>query len=996
MSFYTALTGLNAASEQLSVTSNNIANVGTNGFKRSTVSFGDIYASSPLQPAGSVVGQGIALKKVSQDFSQGNVSISSNALDMAINGDGFFPIKSSDGLQNLYTRDGSFTLNNQYNVVNAAGQKLMAASVDSSGNADVSSMNPLQIPNQTTGEAQQTSKIGLAVNFPADALVINTPFNKNNPNTYNESTALTVYDQGGNSYLATVYYQKTQNASQTTPTNTWQTYVYVGDQQVDPALMQATDANGQALYMNQYGQMKPASDVSGLVGGNVTTAEFHLSQQTNVQTSSPATAVGVSTTQTGLLTARSGGLDLSQYTPAQLTNLFQVSIDGSSPIGVDLTSLQGAGVVTGATIANALTNQLNQKFGSDNYWNFSKGGGQFALEVGSEKNAQTLNIDLGTKIDGVTASGNMTNDQINDLLNQKIAAQLATAPNVNSGNAQALDLTTINSYNTSIATYNTTHATNPLTAIPVPVVGTTSLASLNTAITANNAIITTNNLTSTTQTPLFSPLGVNITAKYSPVNLGFTFTQTNSDPSATPLDLGIEGVSNSTGTYLPSANSTFGLNNTFSTIDPLTGTYVQTDIVAPNGGSILDSSDQRTGITASFDETSQTFSISSGTTGDTSSIKINTTLLAQTLLGLNESEVATSTVASRGLTSTPATTTGSALSINVNNNFSVNPGMDQQFLVTVDNVSGTVTMPAASNYTLASFVNELQSRINLLKNAAGQSVSGVKVNYDPKSNSFSFTTGTATSNSFIQVTGSSTWGLSGTQAGRGTTSTWIKPQQFTETVNGNNVPMYIDGTGAETTSANGFNGLPAWSPVYLNKGELTFDTNGSLISPKGGTPLNTVYLANGKGALTININYVNSTQLTQPFAVNAQSQDGKPEGELIGVNIGNDGLVEASYSNGTQHALGKVVLANFSNSRGLTQVGNSTFTASSSSGLASLGQPGAAGFGTVRAGALESSNVDLTNELVDLITAQRNFQASAKAIETNSTLTTTVINLRSQ
>jgi len=101
MSFFTALTGLNAATAQLGVTANNIANAGTIGFKRSRTDFGDIFATSPLQKASSTVGQGVSLKRVTQEFSQGNVSFSSNTLDLAITGDGFFPLKSADGFQDI-------------------------------------------------------------------------------------------------------------------------------------------------------------------------------------------------------------------------------------------------------------------------------------------------------------------------------------------------------------------------------------------------------------------------------------------------------------------------------------------------------------------------------------------------------------------------------------------------------------------------------------------------------------------------------------------------------------------------------------------------------------------------------------------------------------------------------------------------------------------------------------------------------------------------------
>ena len=254
--------------------------------------------------------------------------------------------------------------------------------------------------------------------------------------------------------------------------------------------------------------------------------------------------------------------------------------------------------------------------------------------------------------------------------------------------------------------------------------------------------------------------------------------------------------------------------------------------------------------------------------------------------------------------------------------------------------------------------------------------------------------GTATSNSFIKVSGATTWGLANIDAGRGSTSTWIKPTQFTEEMDGVPVAKYIDEFGRETNSADGFSALPEWSPIYLDKGELTFDTGGKLVSPQGGTQLETVYLAGGKGALTINIDYSASTQQTSPFAVLSQSQDGAPEGDLVGVTIGNDGLVSASYSNGSQKSLAKILLTNFSSPTGLRQIGDSSFLASAASGNPILGTAGTAGFGTIRAGATERSNVDLTQELVELITAQRNFQANAKAIETSTTMTQAIINIR--
>ena len=100
MSFYTSLTGLQAATTELSVTSNNIANAGTSGFKRADADFGDIFASTPLQKAGSIAGSGVALNGITQQHTQGNIEFSTNSLDLAITGDGYFKLKTTDGLLN--------------------------------------------------------------------------------------------------------------------------------------------------------------------------------------------------------------------------------------------------------------------------------------------------------------------------------------------------------------------------------------------------------------------------------------------------------------------------------------------------------------------------------------------------------------------------------------------------------------------------------------------------------------------------------------------------------------------------------------------------------------------------------------------------------------------------------------------------------------------------------------------------------------------------------
>jgi len=142
------------------------------------------------------------------------------------------------------------------------------------------------------------------------------------------------------------------------------------------------------------------------------------------------------------------------------------------------------------------------------------------------------------------------------------------------------------------------------------------------------------------------------------------------------------------------------------------------------------------------------------------------------------------------------------------------------------------------------------------------------------------------------------------------------------------------------------------------------------------------------------VDLTNASQYGASFSVLSQYQNGAPEGDLMGLEIGDDGLVSANFSNGTQKSLGKIVLANFASPSGLRQMGDARYLASTSSGEAKIGEAGSSGFGSIRAGAIERSNVDLTQELVDLITAQRNFQANAKAIETSNTLTQAIIQIR--
>jgi flagellar hook protein FlgE len=799
MSFYTSLTGLNSATAQLAVTSNNIANVGTSGFKRSRADFGDIFSTSPLQKSSSNIGQGVSLKQVSQEFSQGNISTSGNSLDLAITGDGFFPLKTPDGLQDIYTRNGSFTLNDQNNVVNSTGQRLLAASVDSSGKADLERLAPLVIPPKTSGEAKETTKIQLGLNLPADSPVILADFDRSNPTTYNKSTALTVYDSGGNGYLATVYYTKTQNASPGSPFSKWQTYFFVGDTQVKPGLQQASNSTGSELFVNKYGDIRPKSDPT---------------------VTPPSGTVGM-------------------YTLDQLTD------------------------VRNSTPAPAVADSINSTY--------------YDANSGFYRTSPT-----------------------------------ATATDFKAGNEMAFKLSVDDS---------------PLT------------------------------------------------------NISYTLTSADVDPAVLARNLQIQ-INNSMGKLAETPD------------DPTT----------PEVDAVVNA---RYGITVAFNPDSGRYTFNSGTTGDASSIRLETTTstatatdeetLANNILGITVDSTGAGLVqtpsaldtAQRGKPSYPATLASETLTINTSGNVAVVEA-NNDFTVSVDGISTKISVDTG-NYSMETLAAKLKEKINsIVDPVTKREVAGVDVKWDAKVKQMVFSTGTTGDAASIQVTGHPDWGLANTEMRFGQTTQWIKLAQYAD----NGALQYVR-NGKQTEDISDLNTKNDWWPVFLDRGELTFDLTGKPISPIKPMGFETAFLQGGKGALTMSIDFTQSTQYSSSFAVLSQAQDGAPEGELMGLDIGVDGLVNATYSNGSQNSLGKIVLANFSSPSGLRQVGDASYLASATSGVAKVGEAGSAGFGTIRAGATERANVDLTQELVDLITAQRNFQANAKAIETSSTMTSAIINIRS-
>jgi flagellar hook protein FlgE len=186
---------------------------------------------------------------------------------------------------------------------------------------------------------------------------------------------------------------------------------------------------------------------------------------------------------------------------------------------------------------------------------------------------------------------------------------------------------------------------------------------------------------------------------------------------------------------------------------------------------------------------------------------------------------------------------------------------------------------------------------------------------------------------------------------------------------------------------------PAPSPARYN-------THGDLISQRvpplpitGPIPFKAIMM-NGTSEINFSFDLDNISQYGSPSGIASLDQDGYATGHISSLNVDSDGTVSSLFTNGKSRTLGQVVMVNFSNIQGLRPVGNTAWAETSDSGVPLKVRPGEAGTGTIQSGALESSNVDLTKQLVDMIVSQRTFQANAQVVSAVDALTQTIVNLR--
>lgn len=325
MIFDTGISGLQAATSNLDVIGNNIANSSTVGFKGARANFGDIYSYG----GGSTsVGGGVMLTQVQQSFASGSLTNTNNTLDLAISGSGFFVL--DDQGSKAYSRAGQFHIDNQNFITNTTGQNLVGYLADASGNItgatgklqiNTANLSPLATTTVKTGLNVNSQSVAKTADWAGGAAPVT--------DTYNNTTSMTIYDSLGNSHVLSMYFIKSDSAaaggdpnaaSPVGTTNQWYVAFQIDNQDIPPIATPGNSSNLNAINFNSDGSFSMAEDNTGTpLANNLIPLSFALSNGANTlnlnvdltDCTQFGSAFAIQTAQTnGYTTGNLSGLDV--------------------------------------------------------------------------------------------------------------------------------------------------------------------------------------------------------------------------------------------------------------------------------------------------------------------------------------------------------------------------------------------------------------------------------------------------------------------------------------------------------------------------------------------------------------------------------------------------------------------------------------------------------------------------------------------------------------
>ncbi|HYH42071.1 MAG TPA: flagellar hook protein FlgE [Burkholderiales bacterium] len=324
MGFQSGLSGLNASAKNLDIIGNNVANSNTVGFKNSRAIFADVFASSVAGSGASPVGIGVKVAQVQQQFAQGNISVTNNSLDLAINGKGFFRLDNDGPIS--YSRNGQFHQDSEGYIVNVDGYKVTGYPVDAGNNVVASAPVPLRMSTSDI-QPEATSAVEATLNLDSRSAPIAAAFAPTNASTYTNATSTAIYDSLGNAHSLTLYFVKAAAAGE------WNVHATVDGGGVAAVDLGAGAGLPATLNFNSTGLMTTAMPLTGInlsiTGGAITPLSTTLSFNGTTQFGSEYGVTSLS--QNGYTSGRLTGFNVSEsgivqgrYSNGEVNNLGQV------------------------------------------------------------------------------------------------------------------------------------------------------------------------------------------------------------------------------------------------------------------------------------------------------------------------------------------------------------------------------------------------------------------------------------------------------------------------------------------------------------------------------------------------------------------------------------------------------------------------------------------------------------------------------------------------
>lgn len=1030
MPFNTALSGIRAANSDLQVTGNNVANASTTGFKSSRAEFGDVYASSLLGGGSNIIGSGVQLQDVAQQFDQGNLKFTQNELDVAISGGGFFIV--DQGGDQLYTRSGAFGLDRDGNIVTNSGGVLQGFPADEEGNVG-GVLGSLSIIADTQ-PPRQTTEVFSEVNVNANALVLQSE----GQSFDSDGSAISVAQSGILTPTTT---------SKSVPDMSFPVDFSTNPMSFDIELTDSAPAsgNGTVNVTLDSSIANSPQDVANLINSaifgsaspiNVQAVVSEDGENIELQDLNEGVASNISVSNVTMI--GSGQVELSALS-------FPMDL-GTDSLTFDL-SLNGSAAGNGSTNVNLNAGVFNDPDDATNLTNLAA---SINVAIGGAVNVEAVVNTAGNSIvfrdtdtsqesfvnvTNVTDTGAGTSD-----LSDQLAAIEGPYQGIG-GNDFATQLAALDvpPFATPIA-FNATGMDFDLILANSGTNGTVNIALDNTVGPANDGVINDWADLATEINDQIAAAGTVITAQavVNDAGDGIVFRDTNSTIASSIQVANISGQD----TYEFAASLAAINAEGIPAVD--NGYAVQTlEILNPDDFTISYSSQEGASAAQTASELNALAGVSATATTQATlvgndgggnvtalagNLSLNGVSLTSTTLSTLEDEInalTTSTLPGISATYDDATdelSIQSAVGDDLRFNFSgaaaatlLVQGRDGTTPQTLNNstdpdnglvVGGSIDLVLDEGYSVTSTSPSVG---NLFAPFTSDTFETVVINgFDPNDE--------GTYNHATSVT------INDSLGNEHIMTQYFVKQEYDPTdptTSQNQWVMYVQIDGQDVgdpdpTLPSPENTLPTQASFNLNfRSDGSLDTNLTddiLIS--NWTPLDEEGNPNGAldslnalqgGAIPVvepatssnfEISLDGSTQYGSNFAVNQVDQNGYSTGRISGLDIDDEGIIFARFTNGETQTLGQIALADFNNQQGLQPTGNTMWAETSATGEPTIGAPGSASLGDITSGALEESNVDLSAELVNLIIAQRNFQASAKTIETANQTTQTIINLR--